>query len=122
MFLRNHGLVVAGRTVEEAFTRAYHTVLACEAQITMMSAGLENLIIVSEEAKQRSMVSLCLLKLYLLVFLFFYDFFLPLFEFIIQHTFRCVLWLLCPITGSSSSRSRNDRRWCPQRKSRTERR
>lgn len=57
MFLRNHGLVVAGRSVEEAFTRAYHTVLACEAQITMMSAGLENLIIVSEEAKQRSMVS-----------------------------------------------------------------
>ncbi|EFX68189.1 hu li tai shao-like protein [Daphnia pulex] len=55
MFLRNHGLVVAGRTVEEAFTRAYHTVLACEAQVTMMSAGLENLIIVSEEAKQRSM-------------------------------------------------------------------
>lgn len=55
MFLRNHGLVVAGRTVEEAFTRAYHTVLACEAQITMMSAGLENLVIVSEEAKQRSM-------------------------------------------------------------------
>ena len=60
MFLRNHGLVVAGRTVEEAFTRAYHTVLACEAQITMMSAGLENLIIVSEEAKQRSMVRLAL--------------------------------------------------------------
>ena len=57
MFLRNHGLVVVGRTVEEAFTRVYHTVLACEAQITMMSAGLENLIIVSEEAKQRSMVS-----------------------------------------------------------------
>lgn len=56
MFLRNHGLVVVGRSVEEAFTRAYHTVLACEAQITMMSAGLENLIIVSEEAKQRSMV------------------------------------------------------------------
>jgi hypothetical protein len=32
-------------------------VLACEAQVTMMSAGLENLIIVSEEAKQRSMVA-----------------------------------------------------------------
>ncbi len=56
MFLRNHGLVAVGRSVEEAFTRAYHTVLACEAQITMMSAGIENLIIVSEEAKQRSMV------------------------------------------------------------------
>lgn len=56
MFLRNHGLVAVGRTVEEAFTRIYHTVLACESQVTMMSAGLDNLIIVSEEAKQRSMV------------------------------------------------------------------
>ncbi len=65
MFLRNHGLVVAGRTVEEAFTRAYHTVLACEAQVTMMSAGLENLIIVSEEAKQRSMVHIPCFLLFL---------------------------------------------------------
>ena len=56
MFLRNHGMVVVGQSVEEAFTRAYHTVLACEAQVTMMSAGLENLVLISEEAKQRSMV------------------------------------------------------------------
>lgn len=45
-----------GSTVEEAFTRVYHTVLACESQVRMMSAGLENLILISEEAKQRSMV------------------------------------------------------------------
>lgn len=56
MFLRNHGMVVVGQSVEEAFTRAYHTVLACEAQVTMMSAGLDNLVLISEEAKQRSMV------------------------------------------------------------------
>ena len=60
MFLRNHGLVVAGRTVEEAFTAAYHVILACEAQVRMMSVGLENLIIISEEARIRSAV--CFLK------------------------------------------------------------
>lgn len=56
MFLKNHGVVAVGRTVEEAFTRMYHVVLACEAQITMMSAGLDNLVIISQEAALRSMV------------------------------------------------------------------
>lgn len=56
MFLRNHGVVALGRTVEEAFTRIYHVVLACEAQITMMSAGFENLVTISQEAALRSMV------------------------------------------------------------------
>jgi len=54
MFLRNHGLVVLGETVEEAFARAYHTVLACESQMRMMVVGIENLILVSDEAKRRS--------------------------------------------------------------------
>jgi len=57
MFLRNHGLVVVGRTVEEAFTAAYHVILACEAQVRMMSVGLDNLIIISEQARIRSAVS-----------------------------------------------------------------
>jgi len=56
MFLRNHGLVVLGETVEEAFARAYHTVLACESQMRMMVVGIENLILVSDEAKRRSNV------------------------------------------------------------------
>lgn len=90
MFLRNHGLVVAGRTVEEAFTRAYHTVLACEAQVTMMSAGLENLIIVSEEAKQRSMVY-SLLRFTTACFLFGLLYSTQLLLFF----FRCCLWLVC---------------------------
>jgi len=54
MFLRNHGVVVLGETVEEAFSRAYHTVLACESQMRMMCVGIENLILVSDEAKRRS--------------------------------------------------------------------
>lgn len=56
MLLRNHGLVVMGKTIEEAFSRLFMTVLACESQVRMMSVGLDNLIIISEEAKQRSMV------------------------------------------------------------------
>ena len=57
MFLRNHGIVAIGETVEEAFTRIFHIILACEAQIQMMSVGLDNLIIISEDAKLRSLVS-----------------------------------------------------------------
>ncbi|XP_059352723.1 protein hu-li tai shao-like isoform X5 [Daphnia carinata] len=54
MFLRNHGLVILGETIEEAFSRACNTVLACEAQIRMMPVGLDNLIMISDEAKRRS--------------------------------------------------------------------
>lgn len=58
MILRNHGLVTIGESVEEAFARAHGTILSCEAQVRMMSVGLDNLIIISQEAKQRSMASL----------------------------------------------------------------
>ena len=33
MFLRNHGVVCCGETVEEAFWITYNTVLACESQV-----------------------------------------------------------------------------------------
>ena len=55
MFLRNHGLVVLGDTIEEALGSARHVVMACESQVRMMPVGIENLILVSEEAKRRSM-------------------------------------------------------------------
>jgi adducin len=44
--------------VEEAFTAAYHVILACEAQVRMMSIGLDNLIVISEQARIRSAVSI----------------------------------------------------------------
>ena len=56
MFLRNHGLVILGETIEEAFGRACATVQACEAQVRMMPVGLDNLILISDEAKRRSNV------------------------------------------------------------------
>lgn len=63
MFLKNHGLVSLGNTVEEAFTRVYHTVLACESQVRMMSAGYENLIMASEDAQKRSTVKQIIIRL-----------------------------------------------------------
>ena len=60
MFLRNHGIVILGETIEEAFSRAYHTVLACESQVRMMSVGIENLILVSDEAKRRTTVCIAI--------------------------------------------------------------
>lgn len=34
MLLRNHGVVCCGETIEEAWYNTYHTVLACETQVT----------------------------------------------------------------------------------------
>lgn len=34
MILRNHGFVVCGRTIEEAFVIVYHLILACETQVS----------------------------------------------------------------------------------------
>ncbi len=39
MILRNHGLLVAGRTVPEAFLRLYRLERACQVQIDAMAAG-----------------------------------------------------------------------------------
>jgi len=51
MFLRNHGVVCCGRTVEEAWYVAYHTMMAVDTQLKMMSAGIDNLFLIDEEAR-----------------------------------------------------------------------
>ena len=43
MILRNHGTLAVGKTVGECFLRLYFLERACDAQIKMLSAGLENL-------------------------------------------------------------------------------
>jgi len=58
MFLRNHGLVVLGSSVEEAFVRIYHVILACESQVRMMSAGLDNLHLISDTVLKTSMLKM----------------------------------------------------------------
>jgi len=53
MILRNHGVVVCGKTIEEAYLLLGRFMEACEIQIKAMSAGLDNLNIISEEAYQQ---------------------------------------------------------------------
>merc|ERR1711872_762014 len=46
MFLRNHGVVCCGRTIEEAWHVLYHTMMAVETQLKMMPYGLDNLVLI----------------------------------------------------------------------------
>ncbi|XP_054010065.1 protein hu-li tai shao-like isoform X1 [Hylaeus anthracinus] len=52
MLLTNRGALCCGETVEEAFYNVYNMVMACETQLKMMPAGLENLNLISEESKK----------------------------------------------------------------------
>ncbi|XP_015116504.1 uncharacterized protein LOC107040785 isoform X3 [Diachasma alloeum] len=52
MLLTNRGALCCGETIEEAFYNVYNTVLACETQLKLMPAGLENISLISEEAKK----------------------------------------------------------------------
>ena len=49
MFLRNHGLLVGGNTIAEAFSRIYFLENACKMQVDAMTSG-EELILASDEA------------------------------------------------------------------------
>ncbi len=50
MILANHGLLVAGRTIPEAFNNIYYLERACQAQVAAMSGGAE-LILPPEEVR-----------------------------------------------------------------------
>lgn len=52
MFLTNRGVLCCGETVEEAFYNVYNTVLACETQLKLIPAGIDNLTLVSEESRK----------------------------------------------------------------------
>jgi ribulose-5-phosphate 4-epimerase/fuculose-1-phosphate aldolase len=53
MILRNHGLLVCGRTVSEAFDHIYFLERACQAQLAAMTGGAE-LILPPEEVRQHT--------------------------------------------------------------------
>jgi len=53
MFLRNHGVVCCGRTIEEAFHLAYHTVLAADTQLKMMPYGIDNLVLIDDDVRRK---------------------------------------------------------------------
>ena len=54
MFLRNHGVVCCGKSIEEAWLNGYHTVLAADTQIKMMPLGLDNLVLIDEETRRKA--------------------------------------------------------------------
>lgn len=54
MFLRNHGVVACGESVEEAFHYAVNVMRACETQISAMPAGLDNLILVDSDIQKKT--------------------------------------------------------------------
>merc|ERR1712079_646032 len=53
MFLRNHGVVCCGKSIEEAWLNTHHTVLACDTQIKMMPFGLDNLVLIDDETRRK---------------------------------------------------------------------
>jgi len=54
MFLRNHGVVCCGKTIEEAYHNTFHTVLACDTQLKMMPFGLDNLVLIDDDVRRKT--------------------------------------------------------------------
>jgi ribulose-5-phosphate 4-epimerase/fuculose-1-phosphate aldolase len=53
MILRNHGLLVAGRTIAEAWNGIYYLERACQAQVAALAGGAE-LVFPPEEVRQKA--------------------------------------------------------------------
>lgn len=55
LILPNYGILACGTTVEDAWHKAFHLILACEAQLRAVSVGIDNLILPTDDsAKQVS--------------------------------------------------------------------
>jgi len=53
MFLRNHGVVCCGSSIEEAFHICTNTIAACDHQVKMMPLGLDNLVLIDDETRRK---------------------------------------------------------------------
>ena len=53
MILRNHGLLVAGRTIPEAWNQIYYLERACQAQVAALAGGTE-LVLPPEDVRQKA--------------------------------------------------------------------
>ncbi|XP_018318527.1 protein hu-li tai shao isoform X3 [Agrilus planipennis] len=53
LLLTNQGAVCCGETIEEAFFNVKNTVLACETQLKLMPAGIDNLVLLSDETRKK---------------------------------------------------------------------
>jgi len=54
MILRNHGLLTLGDTVRQAFELMYYLDTACQIQVDACAAGLENVLLLSEQAAKHT--------------------------------------------------------------------
>ncbi|XP_030841686.1 gamma-adducin-like isoform X3 [Strongylocentrotus purpuratus] len=54
LFLRNHGVVCCGQTIEEAYFLTVNVVAACNTQVQAMTAGIDHLIQVSSEIAEKT--------------------------------------------------------------------
>lgn len=53
LLLSNQGAVCCGETIEEAFFNARNTVLASESQLKLMPVGMDNLLLLTDEARKK---------------------------------------------------------------------
>ncbi len=58
LFLRNHGTLTVGKTIQEAMFFTYHLEQACKVQIASLAAGIDNVIIPSKEICEKSKLDL----------------------------------------------------------------
>ncbi|KAL3865133.1 hypothetical protein ACJMK2_006757 [Sinanodonta woodiana] len=54
MFLRNHGVVACGASIEEAYHYAFNIMAACEAQVRAVPAGIDNIVLVSKDIQEKT--------------------------------------------------------------------
>ncbi|XP_071946979.1 alpha-adducin-like isoform X2 [Antedon mediterranea] len=54
MFLRNHGVVCCGASIEEAYFYLFTVMAACEIQVKSMAAGMDNLVLLPEEMRKKT--------------------------------------------------------------------
>lgn len=52
--LRNHGVLVGGTTIPEAFVKHYFLEVSCRAQVAALSAGLDQLLVIDDAVAERA--------------------------------------------------------------------
>jgi len=53
LILPNYGILACGTTVEDAWHKTFHLILACESQLRAVSIGLNNLILPSDDSTKQ---------------------------------------------------------------------
>ncbi|XP_033125508.1 gamma-adducin-like isoform X2 [Anneissia japonica] len=54
MFMRNHGVLCCGATIEEAYFNLFTVMAACEIQVKSMAVGVDNLVLLPDELRKKT--------------------------------------------------------------------